>query len=166
MLTLHPATPQDIPLILHYIKELAAWEELSHEVVADEASLHRGLFEPPITSYALIAQEDGVPIGFCLYFYNFSTFLGRKGLYVEDLYVVAEARGKGYGRAILSYLARKALDEGCGRLEWWVLDANTSAVEFYRTLEARPMSEWTVQRLEGATLEKLAALTADAKMVA
>jgi GNAT superfamily N-acetyltransferase len=153
---LRNATSEDIPLILKYIKELASWENLEHEVIADEGVLKDSLFKEPVSTYAIIAEDDDIAVGFCIYFYNFSTFLGRRGIYVEDLYIVPQARGRGYGRLVLAHLAKKAIDEGCGRLEWWVLDANTSAVDFYRKIEARPMHEWTVQRLEGPTLKKLA----------
>ena len=156
MIHLRTATKQDAPLLLRYIRELAEWEGLPHKVVTDEKALLDGLFTQPISAYALMIEEAKKPIGFCVYFYNFSTFLGKRGIYIEDLYIEPEFRGKGYGRAVLSFMAKKALAENCGRLEWWVLNDNVSAVEFYRRLQAAPMSDWTVQRLEGETLSALA----------
>lgn len=153
---IRPAGEADVPLILRFIRELAEYERLLDEVVATEASLRATLFGPRPAAEVVIAEEDGAPVGFALFFHNYSTFLARPGLYLEDLYVRPEARGRGTGRALLAHLARLARERGCGRLEWWVLDWNESAVRFYRSLGARPMDEWTVFRLTGPDLARLA----------
>lgn len=150
------ANVSDIPLILSLIKELAEYEKLSHEVVATEEMLTETLFGHKSHIEALVGYLHDKPVGFALYFHNFSTFLGRKGIYLEDLYVKPEARGKGVGQKILVYLARLAKERGCGRLEWSVLDWNTPAIEFYKKIGAKPMDEWTVYRLTGAALDELA----------
>lgn len=146
-----------MPLLLDMIRRLADYEKLAHEVVATEALLHEHLFDAPRGAEAVLAFEDATPVGMALYFHNFSTFLGRPGLYLEDLFVVPEARGKGYGKALMVHLARIAKARGCGRFEWWVLDWNRPAIEFYRSIGAVGMDEWTVQRVAGAALDALAA---------
>ena len=137
------AVEQDTPLILNFIKELADYERMLDQVVADEATLADQLFRKK-NAEVLFALENGKEVGFALFFHNFSTFLGRSGLYLEDLYVRPEHRGKGYGRAILQKLASIAAERGCGRLEWWCLDWNRPSIDFYRSLGAEPMSDWTV----------------------
>ena len=154
-LTFRSAVRSDTPLILRFIKELAAYEQLLDEVIADEQTLETWLFDKQCAE-VLLALENGVEIGFALFFHNFSTFLGRAGLYLEDLYVKPEARGKGYGKAILKKLASIAVQRGCGRLEWWCLDWNKPSIDFYRALGAEPMDDWTVYRLAGPTLTALA----------
>jgi GNAT superfamily N-acetyltransferase len=157
--TVEPATEADVPLILTFIKELAEYEELEHEVVATEDDLRRTLFGERPHAEVLIARDSGEPAGFALYFHNYSTFLGSPGLYVEDLYVRPAARGKGLGAALLAQLARLALERGCGRMEWWVLDWNEPAIRFYEKLGAVPMSDWTVYRLTREAMKKLAGAT-------
>ena len=149
------ARPEDAALILELIRELAEFERLSHECVADAAQLRRTLFEDR-RAYCVMAEWDGAPAGFALYFYNFSTFLAQPGLYLEDLFVRPAFRRKGIARAMFQFLARKAMAEGCGRFEWSVLDWNENAIAFYRALGAKPLDEWTVQRLTGEALERLA----------
>ena len=155
MLTLREARPEDAELILAYIRELAAFERLSHECVTDAAQLRRFLFEDKRAS-AVMADWSGAPAGFALYFYNFSTFLGRPGLYLEDLFVRPAFRRNGIARGLFQWLAKKAVAEECGRFEWSVLDWNENAIAFYRALGALPLSEWTVQRLTGEALQRLA----------
>lgn len=155
-LSIRPSSADDIPIILQFIRELAEYEKLLDEVVATEDVLRASLFGDAPKAFCVIAQWDGVPVGFALYFYNFSTFLGKPGMYVEDLYVQPELRGKGIGKALLAHLAKQALEEGCGRLEWWVLDWNEPSINFYRSLNAEAMDEWTVFRLAGAALHALA----------
>ncbi|MHB8076089.1 GNAT family N-acetyltransferase [Desulfosporosinus fructosivorans] len=145
----------DVSLILEFIKELASYEKMLHEVVATEEILRESLFERKIAE-VIIAEYENQPIGFALFFHNFSTFLGKPGIYLEDLYVKPEMRGKGLGRIILSFLAKIALDRKCGRLEWWCLDWNEPSVKFYKKLGAVPMDEWTVYRVDDEPLEKLA----------
>jgi len=156
-LRIRPATEEDVPLILSFIRELAEYERLRHEVVATEASLRETLFGPRPYAEVVIAELEGDPVGFALFFHNYSTFLGRPGLYLEDLYVRPEARGRGIGRRLLAHLAGIARDRGCGRMEWWVLDWNEPAIRFYRSLGARAMDEWTVFRLTRPEIEALAA---------
>jgi GNAT superfamily N-acetyltransferase len=155
-MTIRPATRDDVPLILAFIQELAAYEKLAREVVATEASLAATLFGPKPAAEVLIAEFEGAPAGFALYFHNYSTFLGRPGIFLEDLFVRPDARGRGVGRALLSCLARIAVERGCGRLEWAVLDWNESAIGFYRKLGATAMNDWTVYRLTGDALVKVA----------
>jgi len=155
-LTIRPATPDDVPLITSMVRELAEYEKLADQAVATEADFARELFGPSPKAHALIVEHEGQPAGFALYFYNFSTFLGRPGIYIEDVFVRPEFRRNGYGRKIFKYLANKALAEGCGRMEWWVLDWNAPAIEFYRGLGAVAMDEWTVQRLTGDALKTFA----------
>lgn len=149
------AVPGDVPAILTLVRELAAYERAPHEVAATEPMLHSALFAPEPAAFALIAEDGGEPVGFALWFRNFSTWLGRPGIYLEDLYVRASARGRGHGRALLRELARIAVQRGYGRLEWWVLDWNTPAIGFYRSLRAEPMEDWTVWRLTGEALRAL-----------
>jgi GNAT superfamily N-acetyltransferase len=155
MLILRDARPEDAELILAFIRELAEFERLTHECVADAALLRRFLFEDR-RAEALIAEWDGAPAGFALYFYNFSTFLGRPGLYLEDLFVRPAFRRKGIARAVFRHLAAKAVAEGCGRLEWAVLNWNENAIALYRAMGAKAMDEWTVERLTGDALNRLA----------
>jgi len=154
---IRPATADDAELILSFIRQLAEYEKLSHAVTATTDDLKRNLFgERPQAEVVLAFYEDK-PAAFALFFHNFSTFLGKRGLYLEDLFVVPELRGKGCGKILLSYLAALAVERDCGRFEWSVLDWNTPAVEFYRAVGAEPQSEWTVQRLTGPALSELAA---------
>ncbi len=155
-LALAPAVEADVPLLLRFIRDLAVYEKLAHEVVATEDGLRRTLFGERPYAAALIARLDGVPAGFALYFHNYSTFLGKPGLYLEDLFVEPGQRGKGIGRALLQRLAAIALERGCGRVEWAVLDWNAPSIAFYRALGASAMDDWTVFRLEGAALRALA----------
>ena len=148
------AVREDTSLILSFIRALAEYEQMADQVVADEALLERQLFDLG-GAEVLFALEDGQEVGFALFFHNFSTFLGRAGLYLEDLYVLPEHRGKGYGKALLQRLARIAKERGYGRMEWWCLDWNRPSIDFYLSLGAEPMSDWTVYRLSGATLEAL-----------
>jgi len=154
-LVLRDARPDDAGLLLSLIRELAEFERLTHECVADAALLKRSLFGEK-KAHAIVAEWDGKPAGFALYFYNFSTFLGRPGLYLEDLFVRPEFRRNGIAKRVFRYLAKKAVEEGCGRMEWSVLDWNENAIAFYRSLGAVPMDEWTVQRLTGDALKRLA----------
>jgi len=150
------ATRADVPVIADLIRGLARYEKLEHEVVMTEDLLAAGLFgQRPYAEVALAVDEER-PVGFALFFHNFSTFLGRPGIYLEDLFVVPEERGGGVGRALLEHLARLAVDRGCGRLEWAVLDWNRDAIAFYERLGARPNSDWTVYRLTGEALTTLA----------
>ena len=156
LLRIDPATPADVPLILALIRELADYEKLSDAVVATEAMMERALFGNPPYAEAVVARMDGEPVGFALYFHTFSTFLAQPGLYLEDLYVPPAHRGKGYGRRLLAHLARIAVERDCGRFEWSVLDWNELAMRSYRRAGAVPMDEWTVWRLTGDSLRKLA----------
>ena len=141
--------------MLEFIKRLAEYEKCADEVVADEATLRHSLFEER-SAEVVFAEEDGVVIGFALFFHNFSTFVGRKGLYLEDLFIIPEKRGKGYGKALLKYLANLAVERNCGRMEWICLDWNKPALKVYRSIGAIPMDEWTVQRLNEETLKQFA----------
>ena len=156
-LSIRPATRADLPLIAALIRELADYEKLAHEVRFDEAVLGDHLFGPRPMAEVIIGEVDGVAQGFALFFHNFSTFEGRPGIYLEDLFVRPAARGGGLGKALLAHLARLALERGCARLEWWVLDWNEPAIGFYRKLGARPMDEWTTMRLDGEALAQLGA---------
>lgn len=155
-LTLEIATEQDTPLIFSFIKELAEYERLAHEVIATEEIIKETLFGKHAYAEVIIARWDGKPVGYALFFHSFSTFLGRPGIYLEDLFVRPSMRGKGIGKALLVYLAQLAKERKCGRLEWAVLNWNESAINFYKSLGAKPMNEWTVYRLIGETLDKLA----------
>lgn len=154
---LRNATVADVPLILRFIRGLAEYERLAHEVVATEASLRDTLFGESPAAHVLLAELEGAPAGFALYFFNYSTFLGQPGLYLEDLFVDPSRRGRGVGRALLTQLASIAEARGCGRMEWSVLDWNVDAIGFYRRLGAEGMSEWTVHRVTGEALARLAA---------
>lgn len=154
--TLRLAGPKDVPVILGFIHALAAFEHLSHEVEATEEDLSRSLFGSPVRAEALIAEIGGVPVGFALWFYNFSTFRGRHGLFVEDVYIDPAHRGSGIGRQIFRFLARHAMSQGCARMDWDVLNWNVKAIQFYRSLGAYPLDGWTRQRLTGPALETLA----------
>jgi GNAT superfamily N-acetyltransferase len=156
-LAIRTATSADLPLIAELIRALAEYERLSDEVRFDEAVLGDKLFGPRPYAEVLIGEVDGEAQGFALFFHNFSTFEGRPGIYLEDLFVRPAARGKGLGKALLAELARLAVERGCARLEWWVLDWNEPSIGFYRSLGARPMDEWTVMRVDGAALAALAA---------
>ncbi|MFM8772504.1 MAG: N-acetyltransferase family protein [Actinomycetota bacterium] len=150
------AQPYDVPEILAMIRELAEYEREPNAVVATEELLHEALFGDSPAVFGLIAEEDGATVGFALWFRNFSTWLGRHGVYLEDLYVRPEFRGQGHGKALLAELARICVDRGYGRFEWWVLDWNQPAIDFYRSIGAVPMGEWTVQRVTGDALTRLA----------
>ena len=151
------ATSADAALILQFIRELAEYEKLTHQVVATEADIRGSLFGTRPAAECLIAEFQGEPAGFALFFHNFSTFLGRPGLYLEDLYVKPELRGQGVGRKLLARLAKLALARGCGRFEWAVLDWNEPAIRFYHSIGARMLDDWRINRLTGEALEKLAA---------
>lgn len=148
------ATKDDTGLILHFIKELASYEKMLDEVVADEETLKNWIFDKQ-KAEVIFALDHGKEVGFALFFHNFSTFLGRGGIYLEDLYVMPEYRGKGYGKALLKTLAQIAVERGCGRLEWWCLDWNHPSIEFYSSLGAEAMKDWTVYRITGDTLAEL-----------
>lgn len=154
-LTFRWAQREDVPLILQFIKALAEYEKMSDEVVADEATLEEWIFDKG-KAEVLLASAGGREVGFALFFHNFSTFLGRAGIYLEDLFVLPEARGKGYGKAILKRLAAIAVERGCGRLEWSCLDWNQPSIDFYLSLGARQMSDWTGYRMTGNVLTKFA----------
>ena len=149
------ANENDCGLILFFIKELASYENMLNDVVATEELLHEWIFEKK-KAEVIFACEGGKEIGLALFFHNFSTFLGRSGLYLEDLFVLPEYRHKGYGKAILKRLAQIAVERGCGRFEWWCLDWNRPSIDFYLSLGAQPMADWTVYRIDGDTLQKLA----------
>jgi len=153
---IRPATPDDVPAIARLIRALAEYERLAHAVELDEGRLREHLFGPRPCAEVLLAEEAGAVVGFALFFPSFSTFLGRPGLYLEDLFVEPEHRGKGHGKALLAALARAAVARGCGRLEWSVLNWNEPAIGFYRALGAVPMGEWTVYRLAGDALRGVA----------
>ncbi len=153
---IRPATRADVPTVLRFVRELAAFEREPDAVAASEALLAEALFGAHPAAEAVIAEQDGAPVGFALFFHNFSTWTGRRGLYLEDLYVTPEARGCGVGEALLRHLAGVAVTRGCARFEWSVLDWNEAAVRFYRKLGAVGMEDWTVQRVEGDALVRLA----------
>jgi GNAT superfamily N-acetyltransferase len=153
---IRPAAEADVPLVLQFIRELAHYERLLNEVVATEESLRETLFGARPYAEVSLGYLADAPAAFALYFHNYSTFLGRPGIYLEDLYVKEEFRGRGLGRAMLRHLARLALERGCGRLEWAVLDWNEPAINFYKRLGAAPMDEWTVFRVTGEALDRLA----------
>lgn len=155
-LVLRDAIRGDGALVFNFIHALAVYEKLPHEVTATAAMIEDALSRENARTHAVIAELDGAPVGMALYFYNFSTFLGRHGIYIEDLFVQPAARQHGIGKKILFHLAAKAVAEGCGRVEWWVLDWNQPAIEFYERLGATKMDEWTVYRLEGNALTRLA----------
>lgn len=155
-LTIRFAVREDIPLLLAFIGDLADYEHMPDAVVADPGEMASWMFERRVAE-ALIAEEDGVPVGMALFFHNYSTWLGRAGIYLEDLYVRPAYRGRGYGKALLARLAALTVERGCGRLEWACLDWNTPSIGFYRALGAVPMDEWTTYRLTGGALTALAA---------
>jgi GNAT superfamily N-acetyltransferase len=157
MRVLRPAVAADAAVIVRFIQELAEYERLRHECLADEASVCATLFSAHPAAEVLLAEDDGTPVGFALFFPTYSTFLARAGMHLEDLYVTAEARGRGVGRALLGALARLSLARGYGRLEWAVLDWNAPAIRFYESLGAVPLSEWTTYRVTGEALTALAA---------
>jgi GNAT superfamily N-acetyltransferase len=163
---IRPAGVEDVPTILALIRDLATYERAPNEVVATEDQLGEVLFGKRPAAEVLLAFEGESPVGFAVFFHNFSTWLARPGLYLEDLFVKPEKRGKGYGRALLVELAKIARDRGCGRMEWAVLDWNEPAIKFYHALDAKPMDEWTVFRLTGEGIEKLAsAATGEASTI-
>lgn len=149
------ANREDTKLILEFIKDLARYEKMENEVIADEALLEEWIFDKN-KAEVIFALEGDNEVGFALFFHNFSTFLGRAGIYLEDLFVLPEYRGKGYGKGLLKTLAKIAVEIGCGRLEWWCLDWNKPSIDFYKSLGAEPMSEWTTYRITGETLKNLA----------
>lgn len=157
-LTIREATQKDTALILCFIKDLAEYEKLTHEVVATEELLIETLFNGPRIAEVLIADFQAEPAGFALFFYNYSTFLGRPGIYIEDLYIHRHLRGKGVGKALLACICRLAVERHCARVEWSVLDWNQPAIEFYQSLGARPMDEWTLFRLTGDALREMSAV--------
>lgn len=156
-LAIRPAASADAALIFAFVRELAEYEKLTSDVTTSEAEIASALFGPNPRVFCDIAEWNGEPAGFALWFYNFSTFRGRHGIYLEDLFVRPRFRGHGMGKALLAHLAKRAVAEGCARVEWAVLDWNTPAIDFYKSLGARPMDGWTVFRLTGAALERLAA---------
>ena len=157
MIQIRPATPADVSLMLRFVRDLAEFEREPDAVVATEDMLEAALFGDNPPAEAVIAELEHEGVGFALFFHTFSTWTGRRGLYLEDLYVAAEARGRGVGKALLRHLARLALDRGCPRFEWAVLDWNESAIAFYRSVGAVGMDEWRIQRVSGEALERLAA---------
>jgi GNAT superfamily N-acetyltransferase len=150
------ATADDAALILRFIRELAIYEKAESSVQTDEDGIRTSLFRPDAKAHALICEADGHPIGYAVYFYNYSTWLGRNGIYLEDLYVSPDRRGSGAGKALLQHIARIAVAQNCGRFEWSVLDWNTPAITFYEAAGAKPQSEWTVYRMEGEALRNFA----------
>ena len=155
--TIRFAVAQDVPLILQFIRGLAEYEKLTHEVTATEELLRETLFGPRQVAEVILGEYRGDPVGFALFFHNYSTFLGRPGIYLEDLFVKPEMRGRGFGRVLLTYLAKLAHERKCGRVEWSVLDWNKPSIGFYKKLGAAAMDEWTMYRLTGAALTNLAA---------
>lgn len=151
---IRPAKENEAELVLEFIKKLAVYEKMIDEVEATEATIYESLFVKH-EAEVVFGCEDGVPVGFALFFHNFSTFVGRKGLYLEDLFVIPEKRGLGYGKALLLYLARLARDRNCGRMEWVCLDWNTPSIAFYKSLGAKPMEDWTIYRLDEKSLSSL-----------
>ena len=153
--TIRPARPDEAGLVLEYIRKLALYEKCADDVVADETTLRQSLFVERAAE-VVFGEEDGVVVGFALFFHNFSTFVGRKGMYLEDLFILPEKRGRGYGKALLKYVARIAVERNCGRMEWICLDWNESALSIYRSIGAVPLSDWTVQRMDGQALKQFA----------
>lgn len=153
--SIRPATKSDARIIVHLIQELAAYEKLSHEAVMTPELIEKNVFDNGY-AHVLLAEENGQVVGFALYFFNFSTFLGKPGLYLEDLFIEPNHRGKGYGKKLLIELASIALEKDCGRMEWMVLDWNTPSIEFYKSLGAIPMDEWTTYRLTEGKMKELA----------
>jgi GNAT superfamily N-acetyltransferase len=155
-ITIRPATANDTATIMRFVRELAEFEREPDAVTSTEAIMHEGLFGAQPAAEAVIADDDGASVGMAVFFHNFSTWTGRRGLWLEDLYVTPAARGSGAGRALLGHLAGLAIDRGCARFEWWVLDWNARAIEFYRKVGAEAMDEWTTQRVSGDALLRLA----------
>lgn len=155
-IVIREAKSSDAAVILNFIKELARYEKAEHEVLATEATIKESLFGKSSTTHALLCEKDGKAIGFAVYFFNYSTWLAKHGLYLEDLYVSQESRGTGAGKALLKHLAKIAVDKGCGRFEWSVLDWNTPAIEFYNSIGAKPKEEWLGYQLTGSALINLA----------
>ncbi|SFI63032.1 N-acetylglutamate synthase, GNAT family [Kaistella treverensis] len=155
MLNIRKATPDDTPVIFDLIKKLAVYEKMENEVITSVEELRENIFTKNF-SKVLLAEEEGKPVGFALYFFNFSTFVGKPGMYLEDLFIEPEFRGKGYGKKLLIELAKIAREENCGRMEWSVLNWNTPAIDFYESLQAKPMDEWTVYRLDQKGIADLA----------
>lgn len=153
---IRPATPTDVPAIARLIRGLAEYERLSHAVTLSEERLHAHLFGPRPYAEVLLAEENGTVAGFALFFHNYSTFLAQPGIYLEDLFVLPERRGRGHGRALLTALARLAVERDCGRLEWSVLDWNEPSIQFYCALGAVPLDDWTMYRVTGDALQALA----------
>lgn len=153
--TIRPARPDEAGLVLEFIKKLAVYERCADDVVADEATIYHSLFVER-SAEVIFGVEDGAVVGFALFFHNFSTFVGRKGMYLEDLFILPEKRGLGYGKALLKYVAGLAVERGCGRMEWICLDWNESALSLYRSIGASPLSDWTVQRLDEPALKQFA----------
>lgn len=153
---IRPATPEDVPTIARLIRALADYEKLSHELVLDEGALREHLFGARPHAEVVLAEEPGQVVGFALFFHTYSTFLTRPSLYLEDLFVQPEHRGRGHGKQLLTHLARLAVERGCGRFEWSVLDWNAPAIAFYRSFGAAPMSDWTVFRVTGEALQRMA----------
>lgn len=154
-LTIRPARPDEAGVVLDLIRQLAVYERCENDVVADENAIRQSLFVER-SAEVVLAEEDGTVVGFALFFHNFSTFVGRKGMYLEDLFVIPEKRGLGYGKALLKYVARLAVERNCGRMEWICLDWNEPALKIYRSIGAVPMSDWTVQRLDEQALKEFA----------
>lgn len=154
-ITIRPAKENEAVKILELIKRLAEYEKCLHEVVADEATIYQSIFVEKSAEVVFAEEEDKI-VGFALFFHNFSTFVGRKGLYIEDLFIIPEKRGKGYGKALLKYLAKLAVERNCGRMEWICLDWNQPALNVYRSIGAIPMDEWTIQRLDEKKLKEFA----------
>ncbi|OQW76742.1 MAG: GNAT family N-acetyltransferase [Proteobacteria bacterium ST_bin13] len=156
-LMIRPAEPKDVPTVLHFVRELADYEKAIEKVVATETLLHAAMFSATPAAEALIAESDGSPVGLALFFHNFSTWTGWRGLYLEDLYVTPAARGHGVGKALLKHLAALAVERGCTRFEWQVLTWNTPAIDFYQAMGAELMEEWRTCRVSGEALTRLAA---------
>lgn len=161
MTTLRFATESDVPVILRFIRGLAEYERLAHEMTATEEKVRESLFGTARGAEVVIAEVDSVAAGFALFFHNYSTFLAQRGLWLEDLFVLPEYRSRGIGRILLTHLAQLAVERKCGRLEWWVLDWNEAAIRFYESLGAVPLSDWTVYRVTGPALDRLARSGAD-----
>ena len=155
-ITIRPATAHDVGTIMGFVRELAEFEREPEGVTSTEAILHEALFGAHPAAEAIIAEHDGERVGMAVFYHNFSTWTGKRGIWLDDLYVTPAARGSGAGRALLSHLAGIALDRGCARFEWWVLDWNARAIDFYQKVGAEPMDEWTTQRVTGDALRKLA----------
>jgi len=152
---IRPARPDEAGVVLDLIKQLAVYERCENDVVADEATIRQSLFVER-SAEVVLAEEEGMVVGFALFFHNFSTFVGRKGMYLEDLFVIPEKRGLGYGKALLKYVAKLAVQRNCGRMEWICLDWNEPSLRIYRSIGAVPMSDWTVQRLDEQELKAFA----------